>query len=146
MLRRSRRVLIFYYPRTALLVDAYDFSLLGPAVFLYYVLIAELYTLLTFTFSGLYFWADRSSRVRLMRSRCPAASWKDTIFWCLDQRIYLLQSILLYYTLFFIIPEPPDLNTRMTFPLLGLPFFLYYVLITRLYTPITFMVQHGTRE
>ena len=69
-----------------------------------------------------------------MRSSFPAASWKDTIFWRLEQRVYQPQSILLYYTLFFIIPEPSDLNTRMTFPFLRLPFFLYYVLIARLYT------------
>ena len=82
-----------YYVLIAKLYMRMTSSFLGLPFFLYYVLIAKLYMLITFIFSSLYFWADRSSRVRLTRSSFSAASWKDTMFLCLERKIKELHSI-----------------------------------------------------
>ena len=80
-----------------------------------------------------------------MRSSFPAASCQllagKILFFGALNREFINHNQFYYIanTLFFIIPEPPDLNTRMICPFLGLPFFLYIYFIAILFTPITFI-------
>ena len=79
-----------------------------------------------------------------MRSSFPAASCqllagKILFFGALNREFINHNQFHCSTHSFFIIPEPPDLNRRMTFPFLGLLFFLHYVSIAGSYTPITFI-------